>query len=38
LDDRGVPLIATGHQRKRILDEWDRVRRCADLLAAPPAR
>jgi len=36
LDDRGVPLVATGTQKQRILDEWRRDRACADLAAAPP--
>jgi poly-gamma-glutamate synthesis protein (capsule biosynthesis protein) len=36
LDDRGVPIVATGAQRERILAEWADVRECADLLAAPP--
>jgi poly-gamma-glutamate synthesis protein (capsule biosynthesis protein) len=36
LDGRGVPVVATGSQRQRILDEWDRVRRCANLSAQPP--
>ena len=36
LDDRGVPLVATGTQKQRILDQWRRDRECADLAAAPP--
>lgn len=36
LDDRGVPLVATGHQRTRILAEWQRDRQCAELSARPP--
>jgi len=36
LDDRGVPLAATGTQKQRILDEWQRDRECADLAARPP--
>ncbi len=36
LDARGVPLVATGQQRQRILAEWQRDRRCAGLAATPP--
>ncbi len=36
LDKRGVPLVATGAQRERVLAEWDRDRRCAGLSATPP--
>jgi poly-gamma-glutamate synthesis protein (capsule biosynthesis protein) len=36
LDDRGVPLPATGATRQRIEGEWEAGRRCADLAAAPP--
>ena len=36
LDDRGVPLVATGAQRARILAEWQRDRLCAGLAARPP--
>jgi poly-gamma-glutamate synthesis protein (capsule biosynthesis protein) len=36
LDDRGVPVPATGTQKQRIQAEWDQRRGCADLSAAPP--
>jgi poly-gamma-glutamate synthesis protein (capsule biosynthesis protein) len=36
LDDRGVPLPATGEQRQRILAEWNADRSCADLSASRP--
>jgi poly-gamma-glutamate synthesis protein (capsule biosynthesis protein) len=36
LDDTGVPVPATGAMKRRIDAEWERDRRCADLLAAPP--
>jgi poly-gamma-glutamate synthesis protein (capsule biosynthesis protein) len=36
LDERGVPMPATGAQRERIAAEWDQRRGCADLSAAPP--
>jgi poly-gamma-glutamate synthesis protein (capsule biosynthesis protein) len=38
LDDRGVPLVATGAQRQRIMAEWAAVRACAGLLVQPPGR
>jgi poly-gamma-glutamate capsule biosynthesis protein CapA/YwtB (metallophosphatase superfamily) len=37
LDDRGVPLPATGAQGRRILDEWQADRRCTGLSAGPPS-
>jgi hypothetical protein len=36
LDDTGVPVPATGAQADRINAQWDTVRQCADLSAAPP--
>jgi poly-gamma-glutamate synthesis protein (capsule biosynthesis protein) len=36
LDDRGVPMPATGAEKRRIATEWKADRRCADLAAAPP--
>jgi poly-gamma-glutamate synthesis protein (capsule biosynthesis protein) len=36
LDDRGVPLPATGAERQRILAEWKADRQCTDLSATPP--
>jgi poly-gamma-glutamate capsule biosynthesis protein CapA/YwtB (metallophosphatase superfamily) len=36
LDDRGVPLPATGAERARILDEWNADRDCTGLSATPP--
>jgi poly-gamma-glutamate capsule biosynthesis protein CapA/YwtB (metallophosphatase superfamily) len=36
LDDAGIPVPATGATRDRILAEWERDRRCADLAATPP--
>ncbi|GAB2488215.1 hypothetical protein GCM10027265_45180 [Jatrophihabitans fulvus] len=36
LDDRGVPVPATGAQKRRIDDEWARDRRCAGLAVRPP--
>src|SRR6478752_7164889 len=36
LDDTGVPVPATGAEAARINEQWDRVRRCADLAAEPP--
>jgi poly-gamma-glutamate capsule biosynthesis protein CapA/YwtB (metallophosphatase superfamily) len=36
LDDRGVPVPATGAQKKRIATEWQADRRCTDLAATPP--
>ncbi len=36
LDDRGVPLPATGSEAARIDAEWEQVRQCADLAADPP--
>ncbi len=37
LDSTGVPVPATGATKKRIDAEWERDRRCAGLLAAPPS-
>jgi poly-gamma-glutamate synthesis protein (capsule biosynthesis protein) len=37
LDDRGVPIVASGSQKRRIDDEWEAARRCADLSAVPPS-
>ncbi len=37
LDERGVPMPATGSTLSRIQAEWAAARQCADLLAAPPA-
>lgn len=36
LDDTGVPVPATGAQADRINAEWEQVRDCTDLSAAPP--
>ena len=36
LDSQGVPVPATGPTKARIDAEWQRVRRCAGLLASPP--
>jgi poly-gamma-glutamate capsule biosynthesis protein CapA/YwtB (metallophosphatase superfamily) len=36
LDDRGVPVPATGATKRRISGEWEAGRRCADLAATPP--
>ena len=36
LDSQGVPIPATGTTKARIDAEWERVRRCAGLLARPP--
>jgi len=36
LDDTGVPVPATGAEADRITAQWEQVRRCADLAAAPP--
>lgn len=36
LDSQGVPVPATGATKARIEAEWQRVRRCAGLLAHPP--
>jgi len=36
LDDRGVPVPATGTAAARIDAEWEQVRQCADLAAGPP--
>ncbi len=36
LDDRGVPLPATGSEAARIDAEWEQVRQCANLAAGPP--
>jgi poly-gamma-glutamate synthesis protein (capsule biosynthesis protein) len=38
LDERGVPVPATGATAARIDAEWARVRGCAGLAAAPPRR
>lgn len=37
LDERGVPVPATGAVAERINAEWERDRLCADLAVAPPA-
>ncbi len=37
LDDRGVPVPATGAQKARISAEWKADRQCAGLSATPPA-
>jgi poly-gamma-glutamate synthesis protein (capsule biosynthesis protein) len=37
LDDRGVPVPATGAERRRIAAEWESDRGCADLAAHPPS-
>ena len=36
LDDRGVPMPATGANRQRIMAEWNSDRGCAWLAARPP--
>jgi poly-gamma-glutamate synthesis protein (capsule biosynthesis protein) len=36
LDERGVPVPATGAERRRILGEWNADRQCTDLSASPP--
>jgi poly-gamma-glutamate synthesis protein (capsule biosynthesis protein) len=36
LDDRGVPMPATGAEKRRIDAEWKADRRCTDLSARPP--
>ncbi len=36
LDDRGVPVPATGPAKRRIAAEWNADRGCADLAANPP--
>jgi poly-gamma-glutamate capsule biosynthesis protein CapA/YwtB (metallophosphatase superfamily) len=36
LDQRGVPIPATGAQATRIDAEWARARQCTDLAATPP--
>lgn len=36
LDDRGVPMPATGAQRQRIMAEWKADRGCTGLAARPP--
>jgi poly-gamma-glutamate synthesis protein (capsule biosynthesis protein) len=36
LDERGVPVPATGATARRIDGEWEAGRRCADLAATPP--
>jgi poly-gamma-glutamate capsule biosynthesis protein CapA/YwtB (metallophosphatase superfamily) len=38
LDDRGVPVPATGAAARSILAEWQADRRCTDLSATPPGR
>jgi len=37
LDDRGVPLPASGAEAARIDAEWNADRQCANLSATPPA-
>jgi poly-gamma-glutamate capsule biosynthesis protein CapA/YwtB (metallophosphatase superfamily) len=37
LDDRGVPVPATGTEKSRINTEWANDRHCTDLAAHPPA-
>jgi len=37
LDDRGIPLPATGAEATRINAQWTQVRQCADLAGAPPS-
>lgn len=37
LDDTGVPVPATGADAARIMDQWERVRECAELAPSPPA-
>jgi poly-gamma-glutamate synthesis protein (capsule biosynthesis protein) len=36
LDNRGVPLPATGAEQRRIMAEWQADRQCTDLSASPP--
>jgi poly-gamma-glutamate synthesis protein (capsule biosynthesis protein) len=36
LDDRGVPVPATGAEARRIDTEWKHDRGCADLAPRPP--
>jgi poly-gamma-glutamate capsule biosynthesis protein CapA/YwtB (metallophosphatase superfamily) len=36
LDDRGVPVPASGAERTRIAAEWKADRHCTDLAASPP--
>jgi poly-gamma-glutamate synthesis protein (capsule biosynthesis protein) len=36
LDDRGIPVPATGATQQRIAGEWKADRRCADLAGTPP--
>jgi len=36
LDNRGVPMPATGGTKRRIMAEWNGDRRCTDLSAMPP--
>jgi poly-gamma-glutamate capsule biosynthesis protein CapA/YwtB (metallophosphatase superfamily) len=36
LDDRGIPVPATGAERRRISAEWDADRGCTGLAATPP--
>lgn len=36
LDDRGVPVPATGAEAGRIMAEWNSDRQCTDLAATPP--
>jgi poly-gamma-glutamate synthesis protein (capsule biosynthesis protein) len=36
LDDRGVPMPATGAEKQRIDAEWNSDRQCTDLSARPP--
>jgi poly-gamma-glutamate synthesis protein (capsule biosynthesis protein) len=36
LDDRGVPMPATGAEKRRIMAEWNSDRSCTDLRATPP--
>jgi poly-gamma-glutamate synthesis protein (capsule biosynthesis protein) len=36
LDDRGVPLPATGAEKRRIMAEWNGDRSCTGLRATPP--
>jgi poly-gamma-glutamate synthesis protein (capsule biosynthesis protein) len=36
LDDRGVPVPATGAERRRIMAEWQADRQCTDLSGHPP--
>src|SRR5882757_9627952 len=37
LDDRGIPLPATGAEATRINAQWAQVRQCADLAGTPPS-